>query len=78
MQVASGLRCPDYNRKVGGVPKSAHMRGFAADILCADGVRRYWMARKAFELGFIGVGVHKHFIHLDMDSTLVRPAMWLY
>lgn len=31
--VTSGYRCPELNAKVGGVPNSAHLYGYAADIV---------------------------------------------
>lgn len=38
--VNSGYRCEAHNRKVGGVPKSQHMQGEAADIRPVQGVQR--------------------------------------
>lgn len=35
--VTSGYRCPELNAKVGGVPNSAHLYGYAADIVPKDG-----------------------------------------
>lgn len=32
VNISSGFRCPELNARVGGVPNSAHMQGFAADI----------------------------------------------
>ena len=32
IRVTSGYRCPELNRRVGGVSRSQHMRGEAADI----------------------------------------------
>lgn len=34
--VSSGYRCPLLNKAVGGVPNSQHLKGLAADLLCAD------------------------------------------
>ena len=30
--ISSGVRCPELNKKVGGVPTSRHTQGLAADI----------------------------------------------
>ena len=34
IHVNSGFRCVELNKAVGGVPDSAHLSGFAADIVC--------------------------------------------
>ena len=34
IHVNSGYRCPELNKSVRGVPDSAHLSGFAADIVC--------------------------------------------
>lgn len=42
--VTSGYRCPALNRAVGGVARSQHLRGEAADVTTGsrDGNRRLW------------------------------------
>lgn len=37
--VNSGYRCPKHNAEVGGVPRSQHMAGEAADVRCANNER---------------------------------------
>ena len=34
--VSSGYRCPMLNKAVGGVVNSQHLKGLAADVVCAD------------------------------------------
>ncbi len=34
--VSSGYRCPMLNKAVGGVANSQHLKGLAADLVCAD------------------------------------------
>lgn len=36
MRVTSGYRCPELNKRVGGVSQSQHLTGEAADIYMAD------------------------------------------
>lgn len=36
IRVNSGYRCPKHNLAVGGVRGSQHLRGEAADVMCAD------------------------------------------
>lgn len=35
--VTSGYRCPELNKAVGGSPTSAHLQGYAADLVPKDG-----------------------------------------
>ena len=37
--VTSGYRCPALNEKVGGVKTSAHLNGYAADLIPGNGQR---------------------------------------
>lgn len=60
--IVSGYRCPAYNRAVGGVLKSEHLTGNAADI--ARGQFRPEQARAA---GARGIGTRAGWvIHVDM------------
>lgn len=34
--ISSGFRCPLLNQAVGGVVNSQHLKGLAADLVCAD------------------------------------------
>ncbi len=36
--LSSAYRCPKHNKAVGGVPTSAHTRGYAVDIRCVDSI----------------------------------------
>lgn len=64
MIVTSGARCPSWNNKVGGSPKSRHKKFDAADISCIDSVKRRMLIFAAIEEG-LSVGVNSKFIHLD-------------
>lgn len=51
--VTSGYRCPELNKAVGGSPTSAHLQGYAADLVPKDGnVQRFleftywWLLRE--------------------------------
>ncbi len=74
--VLSGVRCMEHNRRVGGKPNSAHLRGKAADILCASSVDRFELLRAAFKV-FRRVGVYKGFIHVDVDESLPQDVCWV-
>ena len=36
IRISSGFRCPVLNKAVGGVANSQHLKGLAADLICAD------------------------------------------
>ena len=76
MIITSGFRCPEYNKKIGGAPKSQHLEGKAADIAILSSADRHQFVKKALELGFTGIGVAKTFIHVDTRGT--TPMMWTY
>jgi len=65
--VTSGYRTPEYNQQVGGVPRSYHMLGQAADIYCS-GMSTKKLAQLANEVGFRGIGtyVKDGFVHVDV------------
>lgn len=44
IHVSSGYRCPELNKKVGGVPNSQHMKGEAADLIVpTPAIGREWL-----------------------------------
>lgn len=64
--ISSGIRCPTYNKKIGGHSKSPHLLGKAADIYCKN-IDIYRLASKA-DLIFSRIGLYpdNHFIHVDI------------
>lgn len=78
LAVSSGYRTPTQNASVGGVIDSAHTRGLAADIACGVSTDRYRLLSLALLIGFNRIGIHKHFIHLDADTSLPQSVLWLY
>ena len=69
LTVTSGYRCARHNAEVGGVPRSRHMRGLAADIAAprAEQERLRELARKA---GFTKIILYpeRNFIHLEIND----------
>lgn len=60
--IVSGYRCPTYNRRVGGIAKSEHLAGRAADI-----PRGLVTPSLAKECGAHGAGVRDGWvIHVDV------------
>lgn len=76
--IDSAFRCPTYNIIVGGKKRSAHLRGYAVDIVAGDS-NTYWMILAAVILaGFERIGLGQNFIHIDGDPTLPRKVAWNY
>lgn len=76
--LTSTIRCPDWNRAVGGVDSSSHIGGWAADIAANTGHKRFLIVQAAMEVGFLRVGVSANFIHLDNDPEKPTHRMWTY
>lgn len=47
VRVNSGCRCKVHNARVGGVPNSQHILGYAADLSCSLGAARMFETVKA-------------------------------
>jgi zinc D-Ala-D-Ala carboxypeptidase len=80
MRINSGSRCSDRNKKDGGKPDSAHLKGFAVDIAvpkAASGLR-YSIIAYALQEGIKRIGIGDNFIHLDIDPILAQNQMWIY
>ena len=78
-KINSGYRTKEHNKKVGGVKDSSHLIGRAADISCKDSKSRALIIGSLLEAGFMRVGVHKSFIHVDNDvENKSFPVIWLY
>ena len=67
MYINSGYRCPEENKRVGGVPGSYHLLGMAIDIHVKDFLLSDLLTITQ-EIGFKGIGYYekKDFLHLDM------------
>jgi uncharacterized protein YcbK (DUF882 family) len=67
--LSSGFRCKTHNQRVGGRPRSFHLRGMAADILCAgygEVSELAEAARRIPAVGAIGSYPAKGYVHLDL------------
>jgi len=69
--VNSGYRCEEYNKKAGGVPRSYHLSGMAADIRI-PGAAPEEVLKHAYAAGFLGLGLYDTFCHLDIRYNLTR------
>jgi uncharacterized protein YcbK (DUF882 family) len=71
--INSGKRCEAYNKKVGGVPKSQHVEGIAADIVVRgvspDKVHAYLIGKYPTKYG---IGKYNSFTHIDVRRIKAR------
>ena len=76
--VTSAYRCRVHNKRVGGVPNSAHVRGYAVDIKCTNSLERQRILEFLLGRGVKRIGIHLRFIHFDLDPEKPSPRVWLY
>lgn len=74
VSITSAYRTADYNKKVGGVLSSQHVKGTAADI-CIKDVEPKDIANYAEILlgNKGGIGLYSNFVHID---TRTKRARW--
>ena len=72
--ITSGLRCPDWNKKVGGVPDSIHCAGGALDIKYPTANDKISFLSLCDEVvGMGGVGQYETFVHIDCGDLYGLP-----
>lgn len=76
--INSGYRTKEHNKKVGGKPDSAHLKGMAVDIKVKGSRDRFIIISSLIMAGFNRIGIAKTFIHADTDSSKDREVAWLY
>lgn len=67
--ITSGYRTESENRRVGGVPDSAHIKGLAVDLRCKNAQERYAIINALLKVGFCRIEDAVDHIHVDMDAT---------
>ncbi len=73
--INSAFRTATHNAKVGGVPNSAHTKGYAVDV-STTGKDEKKMLEAFLRFGFARVGVYDTFIHVDKDPNLPQNVAW--
>jgi uncharacterized protein YcbK (DUF882 family) len=76
--INSGYRTIRHNAKVGGKPRSSHLKGLAVDIACSSSRDRYNLLEVLKSVGFNRIGIAKTFIHVDIDSDKSSDVIWIY
>ena len=73
IRINSGIRCLSHNRKIGSRDTSSHIKGLAVDISCTDMGTRLELVKRLLRDGeFTRMGIHKDFIHVDVDYDKPR------
>jgi len=73
MRINSGIRCLDHNRSIGSKDTSSHIKCLAVDIGCTVTSTRHGLLQILLKY-FKRVGIHKQFIHVDVDSDKISGA----
>ena len=76
MKINSGIRCLEYNRSIGSSDTSSHIKCIAADISCTQMSDRHLLMSHLPKL-FDRIGIHKDFIHVDIDTDK-RIGIFVY
>jgi uncharacterized protein YcbK (DUF882 family) len=76
VHITSGCRCSSWNKRVGGIPGSQHLKGRAADIIVQglEPVEVAQIAEMITEFRHGGIGVYENFVHVDVRTD--GPARW--
>tara|TARA_R100001369_G_scaffold32978_1_gene58007 strand:- start:1474 stop:1833 length:360 start_codon:yes stop_codon:yes gene_type:complete len=75
--ITSGYRSPNHIIEKSKKNPGTHAQGIAADIYVSGGRQRMQLVAKAISLGFVGVGVAKTFVHVDVRDDF-KPVLWCY
>lgn len=68
-------RCPKHPLEFFMKGQGPHQTGRAIRV-GLKGVRAYKALREALSMGFLGIGVHNDYIHLDMIERPEGPLVW--
>lgn len=76
-KITSGYRSPKHSVERAKDNPGTHTQGIAADIAVSGGRQRMQIVKMATALGFNGIGVAKHFVHVDIRND-GKAVLWCY
>lgn len=75
IRITSGYRCKELNKAVGGVPTSAHIQGYAADIVPSNGKMREfkefvvkWAKDKVYDQIIVEKSGKSEWVHIGLKN----------
>lgn len=77
-KISSGKRTAAENKSAGGVEGSAHLLGYAVDLVCTDSSSRSKIINSLIKVGFTRIGIGKTFVHADCDPNKPQQVIWHY
>jgi len=76
--LTSSWRSKVVNREAGGKSDSAHLKGYAVDIMAKDSRTRHAILHGLLKAGFTRIGIGEDFIHVDNDPKKPPNVVWNY
>ena len=76
--ITSAYRCEEHNRAIGGVPNSAHTRGYAVDVAIPDSSFRHALVEFLIRNEVTRFGIAEDFVHFDLDPDKPQEVVWVY
>jgi uncharacterized protein YcbK (DUF882 family) len=74
LTINSGYRSPSWNKKIGGVKSSMHLKAMASDLVCKSLTPKQLKSviEKLIKEGKMkngGIGLYPSFVHYDIGAT---------
>ena len=82
-RITSGFRPQSHHDDLGRrgyktARRSAHLKGYAADISCQNSRDRWLIVNSLLLVGFNRIGIGSTFIHVDNDPEKSQNCIWTY
>jgi hypothetical protein len=77
LNISSGFRCSELNRKLGGSLKSAHMDGYAADFTCEayGSPKEVLEAIKSSDIKYDQMIYEGTWVHISFDPAMRQQTL---